>query len=223
MNIEALAAVSIGGPTRLPDLLQSAALGHFPRADGEVEVLPSPQGPADAVLAFTAHHAVAADVDPEWVRETLPADDLGAPMKAEFLTLLARRLGVEAGMLDVVLAAVAGPGQPEIDLLPAEETFAHTRVARALRYRSDVRCLRDARGGLLTIGNGLAGRVEVSIEVEAAAQGKGLGSSLARSALGVVRPGTAVFAQVSPGNVGSLRCFLTAGYRPIGAEVLFCR
>jgi hypothetical protein len=126
-------------------------------------------------------------------------------------------------MLDVVLAAVAGPGQPEIDLVAAEETFAHTRLARARHYRSEVRCLRDARGGLLTIGNGLAGRIEVSIEVEAAAEGMGLGTSLARSALGIVGSGTAVFAQVSPGNVASLRCFLAAGYRPIGAEVLFSR
>jgi hypothetical protein len=126
-------------------------------------------------------------------------------------------------MLDVVLAAVAVPGRQEIELEPPEETFAHTRLGRARRYRREVRCLRDARGGLLTIGNGLAGRVEVSIEVESAAQGTGLGSSLARSALGIVEPGTAVFAQVSPGNVASLRSFLAAGYRPIGAEVLFCR
>jgi hypothetical protein len=223
VSIEALVAASIREPGRLRELLRSAALGHFPPADGEVEVLPSPQGPADAVLAFTAHHVVAADIDPEWVAQTLPSDDLGAPMKAEFLTRVAERLGAEVGMLDVVLAAVAGPGQPEIELVAADETFAHSRLARARRYRSEVRCLRDARGGLLTIGNGLAGRVEVSIEVEAAAQGMGLGSSLARSALGIVGRGTAVFAQVSPGNVASLRCFLAAGYRPIGAEVLFSR
>jgi len=30
-----------------------------------------------------------------------------------------------------------------------------------------------------------------------------------------------VFAQVAPGNAASIRCFLSAGYRPIGAEVLF--
>jgi hypothetical protein len=223
VSAEALTAVSIGDGARLPQLLQSAALGQFPPADGEVEVLPPPPGPADAVLAFTAHHVVAADVDPEWVAQTLRSDDVGAPMKVEFLTLVARRLGVEAGMLDVVLAAVGGPSRPEFDLVDAEEEFVHTRLARARRYRSEVRCLRDDRGGLLTIGNGLAGRVEVSIEVEAAAQGIGLGSKLARSALGIVGPGTAVFAQVSPGNVASLRCFLAAGYRPIGAEVLFCR
>ena len=33
--------------------------------------------------------------------------------------------------------------------------------------------------------------------------------------------GVAAVAQVSPGNVASLRAFLAAGYRPIGSEVLF--
>lgn len=46
---------------------------------------------------------------------------------------------------------------------------------------------------------------------------------MARAALGFVGPGEAVFAQVSPGNIASLRWFLAAGYRPVGAEVLFLR
>jgi len=32
-----------------------------------------------------------------------------------------------------------------------------------------------------------------------------------------------LFAQVSPGNVASMRAFLAAGYRPLCAEVLFLR
>jgi RimJ/RimL family protein N-acetyltransferase len=32
-----------------------------------------------------------------------------------------------------------------------------------------------------------------------------------------------VWAQVHPANVASLRVFLAAGYRPVGAEVLFTR
>ncbi|MHB1928332.1 MAG: GNAT family N-acetyltransferase [Acidimicrobiales bacterium] len=215
--------VSTGDPSRLAELLRAAALGDFPPADGAVEVLPAPQGPVDAVVALTAHHVVAADVDPEWVAATLPSADLGAPMNATFLALLARRLGGAPGALDVVLAAMAVPGQAELDLVPVEDSFAHARLDRALRYRRDVRCLRDRRGGLLTIGHGLAGRVEVSIEVDTTARGVGLGSSLARAALGLAPPDVAVFAQVSPGNVASLRCFLNAGYRPIGAEVLFRR
>jgi RimJ/RimL family protein N-acetyltransferase len=30
-----------------------------------------------------------------------------------------------------------------------------------------------------------------------------------------------LWAQVAPANVASLRAFLAAGYRPVGAEVLF--
>lgn len=56
-----------------------------------------------------------------------------------------------------------------------------------------------------------------------AARRRGQGHALARSALGLVDPGKGVFAQVSPANVASLRCFLAAGYRPVGAEVLFLR
>jgi len=65
--------------------------------------------------------------------------------------------------------------------------------------------------------------VEVSIEVDEEARGRGHGLALAQAALGLAAPGEAVFAQVSPGNVASLRCSLAAGYRPVGAEVLFLR
>jgi len=37
-------------------------------------------GPVGAVLAFTAHHVVAAAVDPELVAAELPAGDFSAPM-----------------------------------------------------------------------------------------------------------------------------------------------
>ena len=46
---------------------------------------------------------------------------------------------------------------------------------------------------------------------------------LAAAARGLVPAGEHLFAQVAPGNVASLRAFLAAGYRPIGAEVLFLR
>jgi hypothetical protein len=87
-----------------------------------------PQGPAEAVIAFAADHVVVADGDPEWVAATPPSDDLGAPMRAAFLALWAQHLGTETGALDVVLAAMAVPDQPELHLVPAEDTFAHARL-----------------------------------------------------------------------------------------------
>ena len=61
-------------------LLEDAALGSPPPADGVVEVWPAPEGPVDAVLAFTAHHVVAAEIEPDLVAARLPDGDLGAPM-----------------------------------------------------------------------------------------------------------------------------------------------
>ncbi|MDA8393171.1 MAG: GNAT family N-acetyltransferase [Actinomycetota bacterium] len=212
-----------GNEHRLADVLRDAAAGRFPPSDGVVEVLAAPSGPVDAVVAFTAHHLIAADVDPHWVQGALEDDDLGAPMRPEFLAQLGRRLGSPAGMLDAVLTAFGDGRRSDLVEEAPDGDMAHPRLLRARRYRRNVRSFDDRRGGLLTIGQGLAGRVEVSIEVDESARGRGHGPALARAALGLVEPGEPVFAQVSPGNVASLRCFLAAGYRPVGAEVLFLR
>ena len=39
----------------------------------------------------------------------------------------------------------------------------------------------------------------------------------------LVPPGTPVWAQVAPANAASVRAFLAAGFRPVGAEVLLAR
>ena len=62
---------------RLVRLLEDAARGMPPPADGVVEVWPAPHGPVDAVLAFTAHHVVAAPVDHDLVAARLPEGDRG--------------------------------------------------------------------------------------------------------------------------------------------------
>ena len=95
----------------------------------------------------------------------------------------------------------------------------HPRVSRANRYRVDVRAY-EADGGLLVLGRGLAGRWEVAVEVDPAYRGRGLGRRLAAAAPGLLPPGEPLWAQVAPANVASLRAFLAAGYRPVGAEVL---
>jgi GNAT superfamily N-acetyltransferase len=81
---------------------------------------------------------------------------------------------------------------------------------------------RDGTGRII-VGRGLAGRWEVSYEVEPEARGHGLGRSLAAAALGLLPAGTPVFAQVAPGNSTSLRATLAAGYTPVGGEVLLPR
>ena len=180
-------------------------------------MLPAPLGARAVVVGGTAWHVVAADVDPEWVAEAVTPDPIAVPLGARFLAALADRVGHEPGVLDALLVApptpLTAPG-----LEPAD--VDHPRVRRARLHRSDVRVWTTRDGaGLLTLGRGVAGRLEVSLEVDPVARGRGLGTALARAARGLTAE--PLWAQVAPANTASLRAFLAAGYRPVGAEVLF--
>jgi GNAT superfamily N-acetyltransferase len=145
-------------------------------------------------------------------------DPSAAPLGARFLSALADRIGYEPGVLDNVLVAPTAPGIPE--LVPAE--VDHPRVERALLHRTDVRVWSTPDGGgFLTLGRGVAGRWEVSLEVAPASRGRGLGTALAQAGRSLVPDSAPLWAQVTPANVASLRAFLAAGYRPVGAEILF--
>jgi GNAT superfamily N-acetyltransferase len=206
------------GGVDLEAVLAAAAAGQPPPPDGTVTVVPRAAGGAKAgVVGFTAHNVVAADVDPDWVRSVLPPGSLSAPMSARFLTALADRVGAEPGAYDVVL--VAPPrAVPRPDLTPVAGADS-ARLRRAERYRVDVRAW-TVPGAILVLGRGLAGRWEVSLEVDPAHRGRGTGRALVAAAPGLVPPGEPLWAQVSPANVASLRMFLAAGYRPVAAEVL---
>ena len=219
-------------------LLTDAARGRPPAPDGAVEVLRPPPGRVDAVLAFTAHHVVAAGVEPELVAAELADGDLSAPMGATFLSWLAGRLGSRPGSLDVVLAAEGLGTPPPLQLarLVDREALAdaggslegghgrHPRVARALAYRAGLEVWADPEGaGVLVLGRGLAGRRELSLEVDPGRRNRGLGRLLAAAGRHLTPRGEPLFAQVAPGNAASLRAVEAAGFRPIGAEVLFHR
>lgn len=215
----------MGASHPLVEMLHRAAQGSFPPPNGEVRVIGSPPGRSDAVVAFTAHHVIAADVDPVVALARLQPDDLGAPMKPPFLAWLGGVVGTKPGMLDVVLVAPREPTEhPERPVLVERDPSDHPRVDRAVRYREDVRVFADQEDrAVLMLGRGLAGRWEVSLEIDQAHRGRGLGRSLVRAATRLVPDHDPLFAQVSPGNVASLRAFLAAGYRPIAAEVLFLK
>jgi GNAT superfamily N-acetyltransferase len=209
---------------RLLRLLQGAAMGAPPAADGVVEVWPAPVGTVDAVLAFTAHHVVAAGVEPDLVAARLPEGDLTAPMSPGFLGWLGEQLGSLPGSLDVVLAARGLGGEPPLELRAEVDPDPHPRAARASRYRGDLEVWTDPDGaGVLVLGRGLAGRREVSFEVDPGRRNRGLGRLLVAAARHLTPPGEPLFAQVAPGNAASLRVVGAAGFRPIGAEVLFHR
>ena len=222
---------------RLRALLEEAARGRFPPSDGSVALVDPPAGRVDAVLGFTAHHVIAASVDPGALRARLaPPDggddghgrDLGAPMSAPFLAWLGATLGAGPGTLDVVLAAPGVPPGGSLDEMvavrPVPPTADHPRVRRAAAYRDQLRAWTTwDGGGVLVVGRGLAGRWEAAFEVEPAARGRGIGRGLAAAARRLIPEDAYVFAQVAPGNASSLRALLAAGYRPIGSEVLFLR
>ncbi len=133
--------------------------GVYPPMDGLTEVMPPPSGAAGAVLAFTGHCVVAADVDPAWIERACPPWDLLAAMSHTFILTLEERLGCVAGPLDLVLWAPSEAGAPEVALIEEDAAYLHARVRRALSARSEVRVYRTPDGaGLLTIGRGLAAR-----------------------------------------------------------------
>jgi GNAT superfamily N-acetyltransferase len=124
----------------------------------------------------------------------------------------------------VVLAAEAVGGDPPLALRSGADPDRYPRAARALRYRRDLQVWTDPEdAGVLVLGRGLAGRREVAFEVDPARRGRGLGRLLVAAARHLVPAGEVLFAQVTPGNAASLRVVQAAGFRPIGAEVLFHR
>jgi GNAT superfamily N-acetyltransferase len=202
------------------DLLCDAARGAFPPEDGRTEVVGRAAGAPAAVLSFTAHHVVAADVPPEDVLARVDPADLKGPLAPGVLAWLAERTGLVAGSLDIVLAWV--PERAATPTVGVREIEAgdHPRVVRARRWRRDVRVF-EGDGGMVVIGRGVAGRLELSVEVDRPERDRGLARRLVPAALAAAAPAEPVFAQVAAANASSLRALQPAGFAAIGAEVLF--
>ncbi|MFF1283424.1 GNAT family N-acetyltransferase [Streptomyces sp. NPDC058299] len=203
----------------LRDVLGAAAAGVFPPPDGGTTVLPQ-ASPRDAgVLSFTAHAVVFTDEDPAWVARTLGAldcDPLAAPMHPRFLAALMDRTGRRAETVDALLVGSPLPGGAPLALREIRDA-GHPRIRYARGRRDGVRAW-TAEGGVLVLGRGVAGRLEVSVEVAGDVRHRGLGRLLVTAARHLVTE--PLWAQVTPGNARSLRAFLAAGYRPVGAEAL---
>lgn len=203
-------------------LFARLAQGHFPPVDGITEAMPRAAGAPAAVLAFTGHCIVAADVDPAWVANECAPWQLTAAFSPAFLTALAAHAGAQPMALDVVLGASSLEGPPDLPIDPTGALDTHSRVQRARRMRSNVHVYSAQDGaGLLAIGRGLAGRWEAGFEVASEARNRGLGRQLAAAARHLIPPGEYLFLQVAPGNATSLRAVLAAGFIPLGSELLF--
>lgn len=202
----------------LAAVLEDSARGVFPPADGSVDVLPAPPGPAMAVVGFSAHAIIASSAPERWVREHLAEDNLAAPMSPRLLAALGDQLGRVDDGVDVVLAASGLAGASE---LIEADLRSHPRVARARRHREDVRVFEATRGAVVILGRGLARRLEVAVEVTESERDAGLGRWLLTEARKLVPPDEVLFAQTAPAHAASLRAALAAGFRPIGSEALF--
>jgi hypothetical protein len=204
----------------LSDLLADVEIGRFPLADGGVTVVPQPNDRDAGVIGFTAHAVIFIDADPDWVTAQLSPGDLSSPLSPDFLRALCDRSGRKAHTIDQLFLADPLPGEPAVGLTPEpHRADPHPRIKRALGHRDDVRAWR-AGGGVVMLGRGVAGRWEVAIEVDAERRDAGLGRALATAARHLVPGDGPLWAQVSPGNVASVRAFLAAGFKPVGAEAL---
>ena len=204
---------------RLVAALESAGHGDFPIADGTIEVLPAPPGPAMAVVAFTAHHLIASSASEDWIRRQLNSGDLLAPMSPRFLTMLADQLGRHDDGIDLLLAARGLGGTTTLRETTLE---VHPRVQRARAHRDDVRAFTDPTGAAtIILGRGLANRMEVAVEIEPNRRNRGIARQALTEARRVMAADQLLFAQTAPGNAASIRTLLTAGFQPIGSEVLF--
>jgi hypothetical protein len=204
-------------------LLDNAAHGSFPPCDGVVEVLPSPGGYADAVIGFTGHFVLAADVDPASVVTKVAPADFSLPMAPGTLADLGRRLGSAPRAYDALFCRIGeGTGAPA--WLHEVDAHDHPRVDRAARIRTDLRLwIADDVAAVLILGRGVCGRWELGFEVAPHAQGRGLGRAVAAAGAAIAPAGEPLWAQVAPGNAASMRAVAAAGYTVVGSEVLFLR
>jgi len=202
----------------LRTMLDDAARGAFPAVDGAFDVFVPGRDGHCAIVEFTGHSVVLADLDPAEL-DAMGADGFGGASHPEIKLAIAGPDGW-IGCHDAVLAAAGcGDGTPG-PLAVRTDLDDHPRVVRARAHRGDVIVLGDDTG-IATLGAGLVGRTELSVELLAGvAHSAAAGRSLIEASLRHVPSDEFVWAQVSPGNAASLRAFLAAGFRPVGAETL---
>ena len=204
-------------------LLDDAAAGRFPPADGLIEVVPSPGGRADVLMGMTGHFMLAADIAPETVAARVPWGDLSVPMSAAMLNWLGQCLESSPATFDALLCRM-GNGEGAPAWLREVDAYDHPRVERASRYRHETRVfVADDAAAVVVVGRGVCDRWELGFEVAPDARGRGLGRTLVGAAAGLVPAGEPLWAQVAPGNAASLRARVAAGFVFVAAEVLFPR
>jgi hypothetical protein len=179
--------------------------------DGGITFLPELGDGQEAVVCFTGHAFIASRLGANDLSDLAP-DGFGRALHPEVLLRLAGP-GGSIGSIDITMFAEGrGGGQ----LVPRPELDHHPRVAFARARREQVRAY-GAPDGLFTLGIGLGGRREMSVENS---KDGPRGRHLIHQALTMTPHGEHLFAAVAPGNARSVRSFLACGFVPIASEVL---
>lgn len=212
----------------LADIIHDAMHGRFPPSDGRVEKLPPWRPGVEAVVALTGHGylCLAPGRNVPATVADLAADAFGGVADPRVVSALA---GPSAGPLDIdsLDLIVVAPARPQAaddpDLIESPGDI-HPRAAFARRLRDDVRVFTSPGiEGVLVAATGLAGLIEVSVEVPADRRSEGSGAALLRAARSLAPSGEPVVAAVAPGNVASLRALLNAGFAPVGSVQIWHR
>jgi len=190
----------------------SAAEGEFPPVDGAVTYLSPLEDGLEAVVSFSGHAFVASRLSENALADLEP-DGYGAVLHPKVLL----RMAGEAGHVGIIDATLVTRGVGGGSLRERTDLDDHPRVRYARSIRQQVRVFGD-ESGLITLGEGLAGRTEMSIETFG--DGDRRGRELIDEAVALVPSGEPLFAAVSPGHARSLRAFLSRGFVPIGSEVI---
>jgi hypothetical protein len=161
-------------PGWLAATLTAAARGEFPDADHTVRLAPRPVGARAAVVAFTAQHVIASELDPKEVARHLRSGGIQLPTDPRFLSWLCEQAGGSSeDTIDVVLARQGSEATSDLLMVvPDADALSDPRVAFAAFSRTDLHVHRSA-DDVVVLGRGLASRLEVSIELGASARGAG--------------------------------------------------
>ena len=192
-------------------IFRDAATGRFPEMDGGVTFLPELGEGREAVVCFTGHAFIASRLTADDLSDLAP-DGLGRALHPEVLLRMAGPRG-SIGSIDITMFAEGLGGGA---LVPRPELDHHPRVAFARARREQVRAY-GSPDGLFTLGLGLGGRREMSVENSPDGP---RGRHLIHQALTMTPHGEHLFAAVAPGNARSVRSFLACGFIPVASEVL---
>lgn len=205
--------------------LHDAALGQFPPAgETTIEVGPAPGGPCDAVAFFSDRVVVAADLDPDWVRETYHRTvgqvrhDVSGGL-GFFCAAITRSLGMPPTLGSVLSVAPYRPA-----LLPGRLEVGGEVDAEWMAYHHDVRVYQyRAQGvdGTIAIGRGPGERWDVTLFIARSEGPRGNGArQLLTAAKTLVPERGPLFGMTPIHRMEILRRGLRAEFSPICTEFL---